>query len=98
MNPCSSFATLVDFSTSKPKLFIHPLPTLLLVIEMEEVLIVKRLERVDRELHSVIDELRFGKHRTLPLSELNKYMEKDRISDVDSTKLIREMRDREYDL
>jgi len=84
------------------KLFKYPEPMLLLVMEMgigmENALIVKRLESVDRELHALIDELRFGKHRTLSLSELNKCMEKDRISDVDSTKLIREMRDREYNL
>ena len=63
---------------------------------MEESTIVKRLMNVDTELHSLIDELRLKKHKKLSLSELNKLMEKDRISDIDSTKLIREMRDREY--
>jgi len=61
---------------------------------MEETLIVKRLMNVDKELHSLIDELRSKKHKKLSLDELNKLMEKDRISDEDSTKLIRKMRDR----
>ena len=49
---------------------------------------------VDIELHSLIDELRLKKHKKLSLAELNKLMEKDRILDIDSTKLIRKMRDR----
>ncbi|MEK6887969.1 MAG: hypothetical protein AABX14_03435 [Candidatus Aenigmatarchaeota archaeon] len=66
---------------------------------MEETNIVKRLRNVDRELHSIMEELEPKKQkRVLSLSELTKSMEKARISDVDSTKLIREMRDREYDL
>ena len=64
---------------------------------MEDTLVVKRLMDVDRELHSLIDELRPKTHKKLSLSELNKLMEKDRISDIDSTKLIRQMRDREYE-
>ncbi len=63
---------------------------------MEETLLVKRLMNVDRELHSLIFELKSKKHKKLSLSELNKLMKKDRILDIDSTKLIREMRDREY--
>lgn len=52
---------------------------------------------VDQELHFLIDELRSKKHKKLSLAELNKLMEKDRISDKDSTELIREMRNKEYD-
>ena len=64
---------------------------------MEETLILKRLEIVDRELHSLIDELRLRKRKkSLSLSELNKIMQKDRILDADSTELIRKMRDRTY--
>lgn len=60
---------------------------------------MKKLKNVDRELHSIMEELEPKKHRkVLPLSELTKLMEKARISDEDSTELIRKMRDREYDV
>ncbi len=66
---------------------------------MQSVLILERLVNVDRELHLIIDELRTKEHKkSLSLSELNKLMEKEVILDVDPTKLIREMRDKEYDL
>ena len=66
---------------------------------MEESFIIKRLAKVDKELHSIMEELEVKKHKkSLSLSELNRLMEKDRVLDVDSTKLIREMRDREYNL
>lgn len=66
---------------------------------MEKSLIMKKLENVDKELHSIMDELIVKKPGKVPsLSELNKLMEKDRISDIDTTKLIRGMRDKEYDL
>ncbi|MDP3027462.1 MAG: hypothetical protein Q8N63_07165 [Nanoarchaeota archaeon] len=65
---------------------------------MEESSVVKRLLNVDVELHSLIAELRVKKHNKLSLSKLNPLMEKDRISDIDSTRLIRQMRDKEYDL
>lgn len=61
---------------------------------MEETLIAKKLMAVDKELHSLILELTLKKRKKVSLSELNAEMEKDRISDEDSTKLIREMRDR----
>lgn len=65
--------------------------------KMDESLIARRLINLDTELHSIIEELTIKLHRKpLSLSELNKLMEKDRISDIDSTRLIREMRDREY--
>ena len=63
----------------------------------KETLIIGRLMNPDRELHSIIGELKGVKgHEKLSLSELNKIMEKDRILAADSTKLIREMRDKEY--
>jgi len=80
---------------------------------MAESLIVKRLKDVDRALHSIMDELEpkssvmsleelreaMNKSaKSLSLSELNKVMERDRLSEEDSTKLIRKMRDRKYDL
>ena len=64
---------------------------------MEESLVIKKLLNVDMELHSLIAGLRIKKHN-LSLSELNKLMEEDRILDVDSTELIRQMRGKEYDL
>jgi len=63
---------------------------------MDESVLMKKLERVDDELHSLMSELKRPK-KPMPLSALNKLMEKDRVSDADSTRLIREMRDKEYD-
>lgn len=37
-----------------------------------------------------------GASKTMTLEELNRCMEKDRVSDADSTRLIREMRNRRY--
>lgn len=66
---------------------------------MEDSLIMEKLRNVDKELHSIMDELEVKKHNeSLSLSELNKVMERDRISDEDSTELIRKMRDKEYNL
>lgn len=66
---------------------------------MEEELIVKRLKNVDRELHLVMDELeRKEPKKAMSLSELNELMEKERLLDVDTTKLIRKMREKEYGL
>ena len=66
---------------------------------MKVELIAEKLRNVDKELHSIMDELEPKKHRkALSLSELTKLMEKARISDEDSTELIRKMRDREYDV
>lgn len=59
--------------------------------------IVERLRNVDRELHLIMEELEVKENKkTLSLSELNEIMERDRILDIDSTELIRGMRDREY--
>jgi len=63
---------------------------------MKEAILLKRLELVDRELHSLIDEIKLKKPKALSLSELNECMEKDRLSDEDSTKILREMRNRKY--
>lgn len=66
---------------------------------MAEPLVVKKLETIDRELHSLIYRLKIVKPRkSLSLAKLNKLMEKDRILDVGTTSLIREMRDKEYKL
>ena len=67
---------------------------------MEQSLLTKRLEKVDKELHLIIAELKNNKSikKLISLEELNKLMEKERVLDIDTTKLIREMRDKEYDL
>ena len=67
---------------------------------MEQSLLTKRLEKVDKELHLIIAELKNNNSVKKPMSleELNKLMEKERILDIDTTKLIREMRDKEYNL
>lgn len=59
---------------------------------------MKKLEKVDRELRSILTELKMEKPKSMTVSELNKLMEKDRILDIDSTKLIREMREKKYGL
>jgi hypothetical protein len=68
----------------------------LMVASMRELSILKRLELVDKELHSLMDELKPKSRKSLSLSELNECMEKDRISDEDSTNILRKMRDRNY--
>lgn len=65
---------------------------------MEDVAVMKKLESIDRELHSLMEGLKIGRHKTPSLSELNRLMESDRVSDEDSTKLIRKMRSRKYGL
>ncbi|MBI3026566.1 hypothetical protein HYY70_00485 [Candidatus Woesearchaeota archaeon] len=65
---------------------------------MEKTLFMKKLEKVDRELRSILTELKMEKPKSMTVSELNKLMEKDRILDIDSTKLIREMREKKYGL
>ena len=67
---------------------------------MEQSLLTKRLEKVDKELHLIIAELKNDKSIKKPMSldDLNKLMEKEMVLDIDTTKLIREMRDKENDL
>lgn len=67
-------------------------------MSMEKTLFMKKLEKVDRELRSILTELKMEKPKSMTVSELNKLMEKDRILDIDSTKLIREMREKKYGL
>lgn len=64
---------------------------------MEDVLILKRLENVDRELHSLIDELK-TKESKKSLTEIRELLSSHVKLDIDPTKLIREMRDKEYGL
>ena len=48
--------------------------------------------------YSVVSEIKVRSRKSLSLSELNKIMERDRISDEDPTVLIRKMRYRKYDI
>ena len=64
---------------------------------MEEELIAKKLENVDRELHAIMNELK-PKESKISLEELRELFSKHAKSDIDPTKLIRQMRDKEYDL
>lgn len=67
-----------------------------MVIFMEESLIIKRLKNVDKELHSIMEELKPKRH-TMSLEELREAFSKSVRSYMDPTKLIRKMRDRKYD-
>lgn len=64
---------------------------------MKELLIIEKLRNVDRELHSIMDELKPKKH-AMSLEEIREAFSKSVKSDIDPTKLIRKMRDRKYDL
>ena len=65
---------------------------------MAESLVVKKLENIDRELHSIMDELKTGKKPAMTLKELQQLMKSSVKRDVDTTKLIRKMREKKYDL
>ena len=78
---------------------------------MEEKNIMRKLERVDSELHSIMNELKTGKEKpkivvrksktekpAMSLEELRDAFGKSVKSDMDPTKLIRKMRDRKYDI
>jgi len=62
---------------------------------MNELVIRKRLEKVDKELHSLIEELN-PKRQRMSLEELRELFKYDLVSDEDPTELIRKMRDRRY--
>jgi hypothetical protein len=66
---------------------------------MEESLIMKKLENVDRELHSLMDNLKTSREKpAMTLKELQRLMKSSVKCDVDTTKLIRKMREKKYDL
>lgn len=64
---------------------------------MEEALIIEKLRNVDKELHSIMDELKPKKSK-MSLAEIRELLSSHVKLDIDPTKLIRQMRDREYDL
>ena len=64
---------------------------------MEESIFIKRLENVDKELHSIMTELKNERPR-MTLKELRRIMKSSVKYDIDTTKLIRKMRDKKYDL
>ncbi|MFZ2456825.1 MAG: hypothetical protein WAX07_10145 [Candidatus Altiarchaeia archaeon] len=61
---------------------------------MKEDVTLKRLEKVDRELHRVMDDLKRKKPKK-SLDEIRRLLSSDIISDADPTELIRAMRDRQ---
>ena len=65
---------------------------------MEEQSIVKRLMKVDKELHLLIEELKSKSEPKMSLDELRELFNSQVISDEDPTELIRKMRDKEYGL
>ncbi len=64
---------------------------------MEKSLIMERLMNVDRELHSIMAELNTEKPK-MSLREIQQLMKSSVKRDIDTTKLIRKMRDKKYDL
>ena len=64
---------------------------------MAESLVVKKLENIDRELHSIMAELK-NENPKMTLKELQQLMKSSVKHDVDTTKLIRKMREKKYDL
>lgn len=66
---------------------------------MAESLVVKKLENIDRELHSIMEGLKTGKEKpSMTLKELQQLMKSSIKYDLDTTKLIRKMREKKYDL
>jgi len=63
------------------------------VFTVKEDTALKRLEKVDRELHRAMDELK-RKKPEMSLDEIRELLGKGVISDADPTELIRAMRDR----
>ncbi len=60
--------------------------------------ILEKLRAADRELHRVIVRLSEKKtKRSVSLRELNRIMRKEAILNVDTTKLIRSMREKNYE-
>ncbi|MBN2251819.1 MAG: hypothetical protein JW724_07085 [Candidatus Altiarchaeota archaeon] len=64
---------------------------------MEDVFILKRLESVDKELHSIINELR-AKKSTKSLKEIRDLFGRSIKSEEDPTAIVRQMRSKRYDL
>ena len=58
---------------------------------------MERLMNVDRELHSIMAELNTEKPK-MSLREIQQLMKSSVKRDIDTTKLIRKMRDKKYDL
>ena len=63
-----------------------------------------RLVKVDEELHSILNSIRKGKERydvKKEVEELKSLIDrigKNRLNTIDTTKIIREMREKSYDL
>jgi hypothetical protein len=61
---------------------------------MKEDVTLKRLEKVDRELHRVMDDLKRKKPKK-SLEEIRELLSSEVFSDADPTELIRAMRNRQ---
>lgn len=59
------------------------------LIELES-----KLNHIDIELHTVIEEIRASKSKLVTLEELVEKISQYKVDDIDTTKLIRKMRDR----
>ena len=59
---------------------------------------VRKLENMDKELHIIMSLLKSKKQRESPSLEEIRELFNDIKSDEDPTELVREMRDKEYDL
>ena len=59
--------------------------------------IEERLLALDREIHAILHDLHFQHSASMSIDELAERMQRDRISEEDSTELIRRMRDRPTD-
>ena len=65
---------------------------------MEDKLLVRKLENMDKELHIIMSLLKLKKQRDSPSLEEIRELFDDIESYEDPTELVREMRDKEYDL
>lgn len=60
--------------------------------------IESRLEKVDREIHSLLDEIRSYRMKPIKLVDLVSRIDSKVKRDVDTAELIKSMRDRDYGL
>jgi hypothetical protein len=58
--------------------------------------IESRLEKVDREIHSILDDIRSHKMKQVKLADLISHIDSKVKRDVDTTRLIKSMRSKNY--
>ena len=64
---------------------------------VESASILERLENVDTELHLIIEELK-PRRSEMSLEDIRELLSSNLKSDIDPTRLIRQMREKEYEL